>query len=62
MCMPHDKNIKVRGGNLNDNFRDDVNWKIHCQDFNDISSGTFSDILILNLTSQDQVKKGMIVA
>ena len=54
MCMPHDKNIKVRGGNpsqgnIDDNFRDDIDCKRHFYEFNDVSSGTFLDFL-LNLT------------
>ena len=54
MCMLHDKNIKVRGenpsqGNLDDNFRDDIDCKRHFYEFNDVSSGSFLDFL-LNLT------------
>ena len=54
MCMLHDKNIKVRGGNLmqgslDDNFRDDIDFKQHFYEFNDVSSATFLDFL-QNLT------------
>ena len=55
MCMLHDKNIKVRGGNLmqgslDDNFRDDVDCKQHFYEFNDVSSVTFLDFIFQNLT------------